>query len=193
MNHPRWIKVTFKSRRHTPASARSTPVSVSNQIIRFARRVPITRSTPSPGNDESPYERPRPRNSRAPRARRGRSSPRSSMPGAGRRPHPERVGSVMDLDVGRYGTVPGAFQQPRTAPTRETPTTRAARRAEQSWTPEEIRVDWGLRPCKAYLVSSFALFPGRGPGRALLRTFQKALPTGGAFFLGPSPTYERKK
>src|SRR3982750_400008 len=77
---------------HRPASARKTPVSTSNDRIRSARTVETTSWSGAAGSDESPYERPRPRDSGRPSAMRARSSERPSCPGTtGARPQPDSV------------------------------------------------------------------------------------------------------
>src|SRR5688572_25066644 len=91
------MKSRFSSLRLKPASARSTPLASSNPRMRLARRVATTLSPGDAGNDESPYERPRPRESTAPRVSDSSRSLSTSRPSSGTRPQAARVGSAVLL------------------------------------------------------------------------------------------------
>jgi hypothetical protein len=92
VNQPRGRNVRFMSARLSPASADSTPVASSKLRMRFAKRVLTTLSPGAAGKDESPYERPRPRDNAAPRVSASMFSPASSRPGSGTRPQPLSTG-----------------------------------------------------------------------------------------------------
>ena len=78
--NPRGMNRRFSSRSEKPASARSAPVAGSKPSRRFARRVPATTAPGRAGSEASPYERPNPRESVAPRVADSRSSETISTP-----------------------------------------------------------------------------------------------------------------
>src|SRR5207249_5261706 len=97
---PRGRKLGLSARSDSPASARSVPDAASKDRIRSARGVAATTGWLGGGSEESPYERPRPRQSTASRVSASRSSDRTSRPATGTRPQPEIVPSDPAFNVG---------------------------------------------------------------------------------------------
>src|SRR5207249_7410460 len=96
---PRGRKLGLSARSDSPASARSVPDAASKDRIRSARGVAATTGWLGGGSEESPYERPRPRQSTASRVGASRSSDRTSRPATGTRPQPEIVPSDPAFNV----------------------------------------------------------------------------------------------
>src|SRR5688572_11803099 len=94
------------SRSDRPASARNTPVDSSNDNMRSASTVDTTSWSGDAGSDESPYDRPSPRDRGRPSVMRARFSERTSCASTtGARPHPASCSAL--------GLTPGLYQASR--------------------------------------------------------------------------------